>query len=74
MGEIVRVESVVVNGRYPGDPDAEVYVFAQPERRHDLEAVLVPKDDREWPTYGGYTLFIELGKLISAFELLPPAV
>ena len=107
-GEIVKIETVVVNSsrphfereaqlqfpdprarvwhfnesspeldavvaRYRDDPAAGIWVFARPERSKELETVLVPKDDREWRTYGGYTLTIELAQLSSDFELLPPA-
>jgi hypothetical protein len=59
--------------RYRDDPAAGIWVFAQPERSKELETVLVPKDAREWRTYDGYTLWIELDLLLRDFELLPPA-
>jgi hypothetical protein len=57
---------------YRDDPAAGIWVFAQPERSKELETVLVPKDAREWRTYDGYRLRIELDQLLSDFELLPP--
>lgn len=63
MGEVITIHSV---------PPGVGWAFAQPERR-GLESVLVPKEELEWPTYGGFALVIELSSLISNFEPIPPA-
>lgn len=60
-------ETIEIRDLFPAAERA----FARPERYAELEAVIVPKADREWPTYGGYSLTVDLRLLESDFDVQP---
>lgn len=51
-------------------PGAE-WAFARPERYAELEAAVVPREDREAARYSGYVLCIDLTRLDTDFQLIP---